>query len=174
MACAGLYVPSASPGDPTRSPTTAITAAVIPPSNLTLLDRPLPSIQSTSTCVLHQTLAQTHRSPEFTACIEPKASAYLGAFNNSNTTSNTVSFASDSKILNVDCGTSATFTPDKSDFIDYKPYNGKVQGLGEKHIICKGTARYTITNDNVEDVQLLVCNAYHLPDTPVRLLCPQQ
>eukprot|EP00957_Ditylum_brightwellii_P123679 9428927-Ditylum_brightwellii.AAC.1 len=75
-------------------------------------------------------------------------------------------------MLIVDCGASVTFTPDKSDFISYKPHNGKVQGLGEKHTIGKGTVRYTITNDNGEDVQLLVSNAYHIQDIPVRLLCP--
>eukprot|EP00957_Ditylum_brightwellii_P180586 13756026-Ditylum_brightwellii.AAC.1 len=190
IACAGLSTPSVSPGYPTRSPTATATSAVVPPSKPTLLDRPFPSIQPTSTCVPHQTLTQslttlvlhstlpfleeTHHSPELTACIGPEASAYLGAFNNPKTTNNTVSFGSNLKILIVDCGTSAMFTPDKNDFISYKPYNGKVQGPGKKHTIGKGTARYTITDNNGEDAQLLVSNAYHILDTPVRLLCPQQ
>eukprot|EP00957_Ditylum_brightwellii_P173445 13205660-Ditylum_brightwellii.AAC.1 len=67
-------------------------------------------------------------------------------------------------MLIADCGASATFTPDRSDFISYKPYHGKVQGLGEKHIKGKGTVRYTIAKDNSKNVQLLVSNAYHIPD----------
>eukprot|EP00957_Ditylum_brightwellii_P157453 11983567-Ditylum_brightwellii.AAC.1 len=53
-------------------------------------------------------------------------------------------------MLVVDSGASATFTYNKSDF------------------------RYTITNDNEENVQLLVSNTFHILDIPVRLLCPQQ
>eukprot|EP00957_Ditylum_brightwellii_P205882 15345845-Ditylum_brightwellii.AAC.1 len=49
-----------------------------------------------------------------------------------------------------------------------------VQGLGEKKDIGKETARYTITNENGDNVQLLVSNSYHIPDILVRLLCPQQ
>eukprot|EP00957_Ditylum_brightwellii_P128064 9766764-Ditylum_brightwellii.AAC.1 len=50
----------------------------------------------------------------------------------------------------------------------------KSKALVKKYVIGKGTVRYTITNDNVEDVQLLVSNTYHTPDIPVRLLCTQQ
>eukprot|EP00957_Ditylum_brightwellii_P137159 10457397-Ditylum_brightwellii.AAC.1 len=74
----------------------------------------------------------------------------------------------------VDCGTSASFTHDRNDFISYKQYHGKFQGLGKNHIIGKGTVRYTIANDNDDDAQLLVSNAYHIPNIPVRLLCSQQ
>eukprot|EP00957_Ditylum_brightwellii_P039923 3022438-Ditylum_brightwellii.AAC.1 len=77
-------------------------------------------------------------------------------------------------MLIIDCGASTSFTYDKTDFILYKPCQGKFQALGEKHIIGKGTACYTITNDDCEDVQLLVSKAYHIPDIPARLLCPQQ
>eukprot|EP00957_Ditylum_brightwellii_P003642 275004-Ditylum_brightwellii.AAC.3 len=56
-------------------------------------------------------------------------------------------------MLIIDCGASASFTYDKSNFISYKPFQGKVQGL---------------------DVQLLVSNTYHIPDILSRLLCPQQ
>eukprot|EP00957_Ditylum_brightwellii_P106519 8127507-Ditylum_brightwellii.AAC.1 len=58
-ACAGLFASSVSPGDPMRSPAAAATASFVPPIKPTLLDRPLPNIQSTFTCVLHQTLAQS-------------------------------------------------------------------------------------------------------------------
>eukprot|EP00957_Ditylum_brightwellii_P025357 1917878-Ditylum_brightwellii.AAC.1 len=63
MACAGLSAPSASPGDPTRSPTATATSAVVPPNKPNLLDRSLLSIQSTSTSVLHQTPAQSLTTP---------------------------------------------------------------------------------------------------------------
>ena len=113
-------------------------------------------------------------SPEYTACISTKVAIYLSAFNNVKHQHNSVPFDSDSKMLIVDCGASASFTYDETDFISYTKYKGKVQGLGEKQIIGKGTARYTITNDNGENVQLLVSNTYHIPDMPCRLLCPQQ
>eukprot|EP00957_Ditylum_brightwellii_P006691 508197-Ditylum_brightwellii.AAC.1 len=77
-------------------------------------------------------------------------------------------------MLIIDCGASVSFTYDKTDVISYKPFQGKVKGLGKKHIIGKGTARYTITNDDGEDVHLLLSNTYHIPDIPARLLCLQQ
>eukprot|EP00957_Ditylum_brightwellii_P180568 13754927-Ditylum_brightwellii.AAC.1 len=46
-----------------RSPTAAITAAVVLSSKHTLLDRPPPNIQSTSTCVLCQTPVQSLTTP---------------------------------------------------------------------------------------------------------------
>eukprot|EP00957_Ditylum_brightwellii_P152090 11580123-Ditylum_brightwellii.AAC.1 len=77
-------------------------------------------------------------------------------------------------MLIIDCRASASSTYDKTDFISYTLCQGKFQVIGEKQIIGKGTAYNTITNDDGEDVQLLVSNTYHIPNTPARLLCPQQ
>eukprot|EP00957_Ditylum_brightwellii_P198628 15138477-Ditylum_brightwellii.AAC.1 len=77
-------------------------------------------------------------------------------------------------MLITDCGASASFTYENTDFISYKPCQGKVEDISEKQIIGKGTAQYTITDDDGEDVQLLESNTYHIPDIPARLLCPQQ
>eukprot|EP00957_Ditylum_brightwellii_P070338 5343338-Ditylum_brightwellii.AAC.1 len=46
-----------------RSPAAAAAAAVVPLNKPTLLDRPLPIIQLTFTCVLHQTLVQGLTTP---------------------------------------------------------------------------------------------------------------
>eukprot|EP00957_Ditylum_brightwellii_P122548 9345188-Ditylum_brightwellii.AAC.1 len=77
-------------------------------------------------------------------------------------------------MLIIGCRASASFTYDKTDFISYKPCQGKIQGLGEKQVIGKGRSCYTITYDDGKDVQLLISNTYHIPNIPARLLCPQQ
>eukprot|EP00957_Ditylum_brightwellii_P019588 1477615-Ditylum_brightwellii.AAC.1 len=77
-----------------------------------------------------------------------KLATYLGAFNNSNSHDDTVSFDIDFHQIIVDTGEPATFTPSRDDFISYIPFKGKVQGLGHMKIVGKITVRYTITDDN--------------------------
>ena len=86
----------------------------------------------------------------------------------------TVNFDSDAVEAILDSGCSTSISFERNDFINYKPMNGKVEGLGVHNIVGTGTIKYTVLDDNGDKVNLLVKNAIHVPTMDVRLISLQQ
>ena len=86
----------------------------------------------------------------------------------------TVNFDSDAVEAILDSGCSTSISFERNDFIDYKPMNGKVEGLGVHNIVGTGTIKYTVLDDDGNSVNLLIKNAIHVPTMDVRLISLQQ
>ena len=85
-----------------------------------------------------------------------------------------VAFDSDSCEIVIDTGASASFSHCLEDFISFKPMDSTVSGLGTLNIKGIGTIKYKVVNDNKEIVNMIIKNAYYVPDLQTRLLSPQQ
>ena len=95
-------------------------------------------------------------------------SAHLGS------SSNTVSFESDTIEAVLDTGSSRTLTCDRKDFIRYTKTNRNVDGIGTHHIVGKDTLKYTATNDNGCETNMILHDVIHVPTLNVRILSVQQ
>ena len=86
----------------------------------------------------------------------------------------TIKFDSDAveEILDSGCSTSISF--EIKDFISYKPMKGKVEGLGIHNIKETGTLKYTVLDDNGDQVNLIIKDAIHVLTMDVRLISLQQ
>lgn len=86
----------------------------------------------------------------------------------------TIKFDSDAveAILNPGCSTSISF--EFNDFINYRSMKGKVEGLRIHEIRGTGTLKYTVLDDNGDQVNLLIKDAIHVPTMDVRLISLQQ
>ena len=102
-----------------------------------------------------------------------KILAYISA-HLSSTTSDTITFDTDSKEAIIDTGCSRTLTYDRKDFITYKETDGEVEGLGTHKIIGTGTVKYTVLDDKGVKADIICKDAIHVPTLDVRLLSPQQ
>ena len=76
-----------------------------------------------------------------------KILAYISA-HLSSTSSDTITFDTDSKESIVDSGCSRTLTFDRKDFITYEETDGEVEGLGTHKIVGTGTVKYTVLDDD--------------------------
>ena len=79
--------------------------------------------------------------------------------------------------LVFDTGASCTIVNSIDDFVE-KPHpvqsctiKGTAAGLD---IVAVGTVKYNLTTDKGDPITLLIHDALYVPDSPVRLLCPQQ
>ena len=75
----------------------------------------------------------------------------------------TIKFDSDAVEAILDSGCSTSISFHKRDFIKYKPMSGKVEGLGVHNIVGTGTLKYTVLDDNGDEVNLLINDAIHVP-----------
>ena len=75
----------------------------------------------------------------------------------------TVKFDSDAVESMLDTGCSTFISFELNDFIDYKPTKGKVEGLGIHDIVGTGTLKYTLLDDNGDQVNVLIGNEIHVP-----------
>ena len=73
----------------------------------------------------------------------------------------------------VDTGASAAFSFFLQDFINFRPYEDSVEGLGSLKVKGIGTIRYHIINDNNKLVTLTIKNAFYVLSLKIRLLTPQ-
>ena len=85
-----------------------------------------------------------------------------------------VNFDTDSISIILDTGASYTFTYCIQNFIEFSPLDDKVESLGTLKIKGVGTVKYDILDDDGIRRQLIIRNAYFVPDLSTRLISPQQ
>ena len=74
----------------------------------------------------------------------------------------------------ADTGCSRTITYNKSDYINYEPYTGEVEGLVKYDIVGIGTVKYTLVTDSGDTTDIIIKDAIYIPTRDVRLLSIQQ
>ena len=60
----------------------------------------------------------------------------------------TIKYDSDAVEAILDSGCSTSISFERNDFVNYKPMQGKVEGLGIHDITGTGTLKYTVLDDN--------------------------
>ncbi len=88
----------------------------------------------------------------------------------------TIHFGADTESICIDTGASACISKIRSSFINLHPVsNIKIKGIGTGLPIGGiGTLRWSLRDDNNNDIDLFIKDALYVPDAPMGLLCPQQ
>ena len=86
----------------------------------------------------------------------------------------TINFDSDAVEETLDTGCVISISFERNDFINYKPMNGKVEGLGIHNVVGTGITKYTVLDDNGDKVNLLINNEIYVPTMDVRLISLHQ
>ena len=77
------------------------------------------------------------------------------------------------KLLVIDSGASVCISPDRSDFISYRPSKIKIKDLSSSNTVAgEGMIRWPVRDKNGRTV-VLELPGYHIPNAEVRLLSPQ-
>jgi hypothetical protein len=82
------------------------------------------------------------------------------------------SWDSDGFPIVLDSGTSKSITPVFSDLIDPRPFQSRLQGVGQGEITHVGSVSYTVLDDKGRMVALQDNECYYCPTAPYRLFCP--
>jgi hypothetical protein len=83
-------------------------------------------------------------------------------------------FSSDRAVC-IDTGASCCISNNKSDFLTFAPSSSTVlKGIGSGlHIAGAGTVKWTITNDESDEITIHLHNTLYVPEAPMCLLSPQ-
>jgi hypothetical protein len=89
---------------------------------------------------------------------------------------NTITFGTDSERICIDTGASACISAKRSNFIKLHPItNLSITGIGAGLPIAGiGTLRWSLRDDNANEIDLYIKDALYVPKSPMGLLCPQQ
>jgi hypothetical protein len=120
------------------------------------LDAHAPSIQDTTTSQNH------HRAMLFSLTTPRSSDAY--------------NFDTDSERICIDTGASACISNRRESFISMKPMsNIKINGIASGlHVAGIGLLKWSIRDDENNEVDLYIKDALYVPQAPMGLLCPQQ
>ena len=83
-------------------------------------------------------------------------------------------FDSDSFPIVMDTGASCAISMDIEDFIELDEHDTTINGLGALQVKGKGTLRWSMLNDENEQVDLIIKDALYAPKLPIRLANPRQ
>jgi hypothetical protein len=91
-------------------------------------------------------------------------------------TSSIYHFDTDTESICIDTGASACLSPKKNNFVSLKEINNlKINGIASGlQVGGIGTLKWSIRDDNNNEIDLYIKDALYVPSAPMGLLCPQQ
>jgi hypothetical protein len=100
---------------------------------------------------------------------------YLSAWQSTHTSNARLLRFSSERAICIDTGASCSVSNNKNDFITFSPSSSAVlKGISSGLAIAgTGTIKWTLLNDNGDEVTIHLHNSLYVPDTPMCLLSPQ-